>query len=411
MEKIMKIIIILFIIVILLTTVLLCILKKDNNNIENKVNDSDFEIGESNMVEEVSSTSVVFNVKRCIQYYIDYINDNNYEAVMKVLDTNYIKYNNMTENTVKNECSKFIKSSYFIDKAYEKAATVDQSVYFIYGRLVNSETYEDIDNVNFTVIIDSESQAFSVIPEVIENSNFIYNLNIKYDNDNYYNEYTFKNFSDAEILDEYFMYYKNLTLKQPEKAYNLLDNDYKKIRFNNSVDMYKEYLSNINIDKVYPENYLLNFKNNYKEYVVMDKNGFYYIIDELKPMNISFQLDTYSIASEKFKETYDKGGELEKVSLNVDKWLKMIKNKDYYNAYNNLDETFRNNNFGNLNNFKQYIEQNYGEGFEYKIENNGEASNNIYTQVVKISNNGEEIEINFVVKLLDDRKFIISFQI
>lgn len=415
MEKIMKIIIILFIIVIVLTTVLLCILKKDNNNIENKVNedinDSDFEIEESNTVEEVSSTSAVFNVKRCIQYYIDYINDNNYEAVMKVLDTNYIKYNNMTENTVKAECSKFIKSSYFIDKAYEKAVTVDQSIYFIYGRLVNSETYADIDNVNFTVIIDSESQAFSVIPEVIENSNFNYNLNIKYDNENYYNEYTFKDFSDTEILDEYFMYYKNLSVKQPEKAYNLLDDNYKKIRFNNSVDMYKEYLANINLDKVYPENYLLNYKDNYKEYVVVDKNGFYYIIDELKPMNISFQLDTYSIASEKFKETYDKGGELEKVSLNVDKWLKMIKNKDYYNAYNNLDETFRNNNFGNLDNFKQYIEQNYGEEFEYKIDNTGEASNNIYTQVVKISNNGEEIEINFVVKLLEDRKFILSFQI
>ena len=231
MEKIMKIIIILFIIVIVLTTVLLCILKKDNNNIENKVNedinDSDFEIEESNTVEEVSSTSAVFNVKRCIQYYIDYINDNNYEAVMKVLDTNYIKYNNMTENTVKDECSKFIKSSYFIDKAYEKAVTVDQSIYFIYGRLVNSETYADIDNVNFTVIIDSESQAFSVIPEVIENSNFNYNLNIKYDNENYYNEYTFKDFSDAEILDEYFMYYKNLSVKQPEKAYNLLDDNYK----------------------------------------------------------------------------------------------------------------------------------------------------------------------------------------
>lgn len=414
MEKLMKIIIIFFIIIILLIAVVLYILKKDNNIDENNeneyINGLDFEITESNNVEEVSSTGVVFNIKKCIQYYIDYINDNNYEAVIKVLDQNYIKSNNLTEANVKNVSSKFIKSSYFINKTYEKDVTVDQIIYLVYGKLVNSETYKKIEDVNFTVIVDNDSQAFSIIPEVIEDNKFNYNLNIKYDNDNYYNEYTFKDFSDAEIVDEYFMYYKNLLLKQPEEAYNLLDDEYKKIRFNNSLDMYKEYLASIDLDKVYPENYLLNYKNNCKEYVVMDKNGFYYIIDELKPMNISLQLDTYSIASEKFKETYDAGGELEKVSLNVDKWLKMIKNKDYYNAYNNLDETFRNTNFGNLDSFKKYIEANYGEGFEYKLETNSKI-NNIYTQVVKISNNGEESEINFVIKLLEDRNFILSFQI
>ena len=70
--------------------------------------------------------------------------------------------------------------------------------------------------------------------------------------------------------------------------------------------------------------------------------------------------------SDKFKETYDKGTDLEKVSLNIDKCLKMIQNRDYYNAYNILDETFRNNNFGDrlflnlylLNNLYTYL-QNY----------------------------------------------------
>ena len=299
----------------------------------------------------------------------------------------------------------------YIDKTYEKDVTVNQIIYFIYGRLVNSETYEDIDNVNFTVIIDSENQAFSVIPEVIENSNFNYNLNIKYDNDDYYNEYTYKNFSDSEILDEYFTYYKNLVLKQPEKAFNLLDSEYRKIRFNNSVDMYKDYLTSIDLEKVYPENFTLDYKENCKEYVVVDKNGLYYIIDEIKPMSISLKLDTYSIMSDKFKETYDKGTDLEKVSLNIDKWLKMIQNRDYYNAYNILDETFRNNNFGDLNNFKQYIDQNYGVQFEYKIENTKEYNTNIYIQTVKVSVNGEEKELNFVIKLLENRKFILSFQI
>lgn len=415
MEKLMKIIIILFIIIVLLIGGVLYLLKKSDNSNENEVNininSEDFEITGSDELNEVESTNLVFNIKQCIQYYIDYINDNNYEAVMKVLDENYIKSNNITEETIKNKSSKFMRSSYFIDKTYEKNVTVDKSIYYIYGRLVKSETYENIDNVNFTVIIDSQNQTFSVIPEVMENSNFNYNLNIKYDNNDYYNEYTYKNFSDSEILDEYFSYYKNLVLKQPEKAFDLLDSEYKKIRFNNSVDMYKEYLTNIDLERVYPENFILDYKENCKEYVVIDKNGLYYIIDEIKPMNISFKLDTYSIMSEKFKETYDKGTDSERVTLNIDKWLKMIQNKDYYNAYNTLDETFRNTNFGNINNFKQYIDQNYGEQFEYEMETTKEYSTNIYIQTVKISQNGEEKEFNFVIKLLEDRKFILSFQI
>lgn len=411
----MKIIIILFIIIVLLIGGVLYLLKKSDNSNENEVNininSEDFEITGSDELNEVESTNLVFNIKQCIQYYIDYINDNNYKAVMKVLDENYIKSNNITEENIKNKSSKFMESSYFIDKTYEKNVTVDKSIYYIYGRLVNSETYENIDNVNFTVIIDSQNQTFSVIPEVMENSNFNYNLNIKYDNNDYYNEYTYKNFSDSEILDEYFSYYKNLVIKQPEKAFDLLDSEYKKIRFNNSVDMYKEYLTNIDLERVYPENFILDYKENCKEYVVIDKNGLYYIIDEIKPMNISFKLDTYSIMSEKFKETYDKGTDSERVTLNIDKWLKMIQNKDYYNAYNTLDETFRNTNFGNINNFKQYIDQNYGKQFEYEMETTKEYSTNIYIQTVKISQNGEEKEFNFVIKLLEDRKFILSFQI
>ena len=198
MEKLIKIIIILFIIIVVLICGVLYLLKKNDNSSENEaspnINSEDFEITSSNELKEVESTNVVLNVKQCIQYYIDYINDNNYEAIMKVLDENYIKVNDITEESIEGKSSKFIKSRYFIDKTYEKDVTVNQIIYFIYGRLVNSETYEDIDNVNFTVIIDSENQAFSVIPEVIENSNFNYNLNIKYDNDDYYNEYTTKIF-------------------------------------------------------------------------------------------------------------------------------------------------------------------------------------------------------------------------
>ena len=122
MEKLIKIIIILFIIIVVLICGVLYLLKKNDNSSENEaspnINSEDFEITSSNELKEVESTNVVLNVKQCIQYYIDYINDNNYEAIMKVLDENYIKVNDITEESIEGKSSKFIKSRYLFQ--YDK---------------------------------------------------------------------------------------------------------------------------------------------------------------------------------------------------------------------------------------------------------------------------------------------------
>ena len=40
---------------------------------------------------------------------------------------------------------------------------------------------------------------------------------------------------------------------------------------------------------------------------------------------------------------------------NINKYIEMINNKDYTAAYSVLDETFKNNYFGTVNNLEQYI--------------------------------------------------------
>lgn len=412
MKKLIKYMIIVFIIIIILILILLFLMKKNNNseNVvsqEEKIDANAFEIQPEEKLTEVESTELVFNIRNCIQTYIDYINDNNYDAVLEVLDKNYIKNNYITKDIIKQNSVEFLKTIIWINEVYQKEITNEQRIYFVNGEIIDSNTYEDKGELKFTVIIDDINQTFAVIPEIINDD---YNLTIKYDDENYYNEYIYKNYPEVEIFTEYFNYYKELAIKRPEKAFVLLNEDYKEKRFNNSLERYKEYLKDIDVNNIYPDKFSINFKEEYKEYVGIDKQGIYYIFNETSPMVFSIKLDTYTLASDEFIETYDNGSEEDKVSMNIDKWLEMIKNKDYYNAYDILDETFRNNNFNGVENFKEYIEQNYSDNFTYSFEKI-EKYNEIYTQIVTLNIDNQEKQKNFVVKLLDNRQFILSFEI
>lgn len=412
MKKLIKYMIIVFIIIIILILILLFLMKKNNNseNVvsqEEKIDANAFEIQPEEKLTEVESTELVFNIRNCIQTYIDYINDNNYDAVLEVLDKNYIKNNYITKDIIKQNSVEFLKTIIWINEVYQKEITNEQRIYFVNGEIIDSNTYEDKGELKFTVIIDDINQTFAVIPEIINDD---YNLTIKYDDENYYNEYIYKNYPEVEIFTEYFNYYKELAIKRPEKAFVLLNEDYKEKRFNNSLERYKEYLKDIDVNNIYPDKFSINFKEEYKEYVGIDKQGIYYIFNETSPMVFSIKLDTYTLASDEFIETYDNGSEEDKVSMNIDKWLEMIKNKDYYNAYDILDETFRNNNFNGVENFKEYIEQNHSDNFTYSFEKI-EKYNEIYTQIVTLNIDNQEKQKNFVVKLLDNRQFILSFEI
>lgn len=415
MKKLVKYMIIIFIIIIILIFILLFLINQNKNsgrnlNQEEKIDADAFEIKPQEELLKVESTQLVFNIKNCIQYYIDYINDNNYDAVLKVLDKNYVRDINITENNIKQNSTKFLKSFIWINEIYQKENTNEQSIYFIKGNVLDINTYEYKEELNFTVIIDDANQAFAVIPEIINDENYNYNLTIQYDDENYYNEYIYKNYSEVEIFTEYFNYYKELAINNPEFAFSLLDKDYKEKRFNNSLEIYEEYLSDIDINNVYPDKITVNFNEDSKEYVCIDKKGLYYIFDEISPLVFSLKLDTYTLTSNKFIETYDSSTEDKKVSMNIDKWLNMIRNKDYYNAYNILDETFRGNNFGNVENFKEYVKQNYNDNFTYDF-GKVDKYNEIYSQTLNFKIEDQEITKTFIVKLENDRKFILSFEI
>lgn len=428
MDKIKKTIIIL-IIIILIIIILLNILNKNNKNGNktiNKVNientddvESEENTSDENLViqpdeniKEVEYTSMAFNVQQYIQKYIDFANENNDEAIMEILDKNYIDKNNINNNNVNMLYEKkYNNSIYKANKIYQQEKTVDETVYFAYGKLLDKKTYEDKGEYNFIVIINIAQNLYSVIPKITKNTSEEYNLNLEKGKENY-NECILQEYTEADIVKEYFSYYKNLAENNSKKAFELLDKDYKNVRFNNSLSEYEEYLKDINMSEVEADKYQVNYSENdvSKEYIIITTNGLYYIIKETTPMNISFKLDTYSVDDDDFKNKYDKASNEEKVALNADKWMQMLQNKDFKTAYGLLDSTFKSSNFSNIENFKQYIDSTYGTKFNYELESTQNYSNNMYIQNVKITGESQEKEMKIILKLLDNRQFTLSFQ-
>ena len=145
----------------------------------------------------------------------------------------------------------------------------------------------------------------------------------------------------------------------------------------------------------------------------MDKYENYYIFKVTDFTEYTVTLDTYTIISNTFKNTYDGADDQGKTMLNCDKWIQMLNNRDYTSAYNVLDETFRNNNFGSVDNFENYMRQNYGEHYEVTF---GDFSNegDTYIQpltLTPISGSNQSKEITIIMRLSDDYGYTMSFVI
>ena len=209
--------------------------------------------------------------------------------------------------------------------------------------------------------------------------------------------------------------YKNELNNNEEEAYYLLDKEYRDKRFA-SLEEYKEYRKKMKeeIGEESFSKYLVNYYENCTEYVCKDKYGNMYIFTEEYPMQYRLKLDTYTIPTEKFKTEYNKSDDQNKMMLNIDKWIQMLNNRDYSAAYEVLDETFRNNNFGSEEIFEQYMREKFPLHYELEF---GEYSNEADIGIQKIvltDITGEDstiIENTIIMQLEDDYNFVMSFEI
>lgn len=415
-----KIKILIIIILIILSFILVLVLKKNtnydfkNNNYEN----GNLPLENNYNLIEIKSVSKYKTINKIIDLTSDYVKSNNTQALKSVLIKEYIDNDGLSIlNT---------NSEYIINKVYLCNAKLSIDTYFVYGDIINKED-EKRENCNFIINLDESNSTFELAP-----LGSVYNKYINYEElkikeditneikdiqENNYNKAVIVNgLSEKEIMGYYYEQFSLNLLYNKEKAYNLLDKEYREKRFK-KYENFVEYINNNKdcIEKSLIIKYKIEEFDNYKEYSIIDNFNNMYIFLEKEPMEYTVLLDEYTINDRIIFNQYKNSDKKGKAQMNLEKFMHMINKKDYETAYNVLDEKFKEKYFNNINQFIEYIKNNLFEYNEFNYEEMTEKD----TDTIKIktiindksyNSNNKKIK-RFNIKLLENYGFNISFDI
>ncbi len=421
--KKLKIIIIISIIIIIaiLGTILFLNFRKENIpeivEIEEEIAHAGEEEDNSDMVKDATK---FFTVASCVSQYLDIINEkssiyygynenNEYTRIMDPQENiqeilaNPDKKVELLEEKVK-----------FIPLQMRMVANESTEKYLVYGMIQNLDNEYKGDIYTY-VTLCPENATFSIEP-IEEKPKDI--KEIKFSNEEEIieekasNSYEEIEVDDEYLCQEYFDIYKSLSLAKPEKAYELLEEEYKKQRFGN-FETYQKYISDNReeLEKLRLTQYLVNDNEEYMQYVCKNQYENLVIFDEMALMNVKIKLDTYTIPTDKFKTTYNSTSNQKRVMMNVDKWIQMLNNRDYKAAYEVLNETFRNNTFGSEEKFEAYIKENYPNHYtvEFSTYSDEDATHVQKIKLKDIAEEKEEKELEIIMRLEEGIDFVMSF--
>ncbi len=440
MNKLKNVIVIIFALLIILTLVLAAINKKQIN-LEKKIEEDKETGGEfptqytKNGFTNVEDKSIFFTVTDCIQNYLNYINPENNilgynkefsyteeeienerkDILYDLLDKKYISKNGITTENVHQYVNNIDEYTIFIPKKIIEKADTNIKEYILEGSILNSKIN---DKTYFIVYLDSQNSTYSIEP--IQNTDNIENIKVSENTenieDNVYNVYSYVNSSDEDTIERYIKYIVQIIIDSPDELYNnYLNEDYKSEKFSlkDNFDKYisrnKEYIEGCIIKK-----YKVSEENNNTEYICLDQYGNYYIFDEKSVMDFKVKLDNYTIDSTEFVNKYKTRNNETKVKMNLEKVVQALNRKDYEYVYSKLDNSFKQNNFSTIEEFENYIKNNFYNINKAKYED-FEDKTDIYVYKVTLSDATEEntdvVEKSFIMKLEDERNYSISFNI
>lgn len=318
-KKRRNIIIVCSIIILILAIVLIFLLIRSKNyNYEagdgtNEGPTSNFEFIVENFVSRVSvrnefyavkNAIVIFNT-RCDNLSSIYNTDEDIEnfsnSIYDILDSTYIKDNNITVDNVKNLFSDFDTFNMLIDDMYCYQQDDNLYLYIVYGSVGNIEKVERT-NFKYIVRVDKDNKTYSIIPSTLYVDEIgLGNVNENSDiNVEQFKSITNKTennkFNDSIIPDEKYVYdlfddYKIRSMYDYNGLYNMLDEYYRNTNFPEQY-MFEEYCKN-NLSKFVSmsiNNYNKNKVDGKNKYIIVDQNEEYYVFTEEYPMKYTVKV-------------------------------------------------------------------------------------------------------------------------
>ena len=132
-------------------------------------------------------------------------------------------------------------------------------------------------------------------------------------------------------------------------------------------------------------------------------------------MDYTLKLDDYTVIKDDEIEEYNNLENKNKVKANINKFFNMINMGDYELAYELLDEEFRQNGFGTIEKFKEYINSKMFKHNKVKFTAYSSELSPIYVYKITLKDasdtneNAQTYNYKILVKLLENNKFIMSF--
>lgn len=336
--------------------------------------------------------------------------DRQYTEDIQTNDEKLVKYFNQYKQ--KGNCRENVYYSFKINEMLRKDISNEIQLVLIKSKLVNND-------FNILIKIDNRNNRYSIfLEDYITKYNYNREMNeqdIKITDteiaSNPYNEYKNIIAEEEYVSIQLFNEFKNFMLNDPKTAYEIMNEEYREKKYGSYENFYKYIQENREqIEDADVKMYNSQEINGKTEYICLDAEGKYYIFTRDNVVNYRVVLDTYTIDLPEFLDKYNSNKAEIKVGLNLQKIFDAIKDKDYKYVYNKLDETFRNNNFKNEEEFERYAEQNFSDK-EFKYTD-CKKTNDIYVATVKITNNnGEYDQREFIVKLEEGTDFIMSFNV
>lgn len=393
--------IVITIIIIILVSILLIRKKQQTKTIENQKDELIALLTEK--VTKVENRDQFFSINNHVKKYFDYKKQNNTEAVKAISG----------DTTINNDDFQS-REMYLLNK-------ITNYTVYVYGKVKQQNSYIDeylivnLDYRNYTFSIRASSK------EEFENAKNN-RVQKKYEEDviiqnNSYNEIILaEKADDFQVLKEYFEDYKFKAIYYPEQAFILIEENYKKEKFNNNLEQYKTYIKN-NLETFQDANivkHTIKNENGEIKYTFADNYNHYYELQETGIYEYTIILDNYTIQSKEQKEQYEGLSDEQKALSNIDKVMKLINTKDYQTVYQYLNVDFKNTNFPTIEAFTTYMQANFFENnIVGKIATRKEGK--IYLLKVpykeSLSSAAEEDEKTFMVRLGEGTNFELSFEI
>lgn len=377
----------------------------------------------------VTNRTNYFTIERIVNKYINLVNEKS-NNLKYILSKQYINNYHINDNNIFEKCN--IPSLQNSNQTYKliisKMLTtqIDENTNIVVVNGVCRITDSDIRfNVDVLIEMDCKNNTYVIFPRqyVVDNNFNNLNNNSKIEKfmkeeivKNDFNEISYSVLNDSEVATEYYNNYKELLFNYPDKAYEILDNEYKNKKFgnkNNFVNYIEENKTMFSLSDI--EKYKVIKNENKIYYICIDSFDNKLIFEQQDGiMRYSTFLDSYTATISEEKEEYQKLDISGKAQYILTNFLSMINTKDYETIYNNLDNTFKQNKFKNVNELEEYIKSNFYEINSFEITNTNDDNDEYRAFECKVINMRDKTEsknATIVIKPTEESSFTMSFSV